>query len=59
VQFETDEDGRLDKLFYEMPGSKKKFERGAFSQPRAQLLLYDTTVGNPLYHPLVVLCTFK
>lgn len=48
VQFETDEDARLDTVFFEMPGAAAKFDRGASigGSQRVHVILYDTTFNT-------------
>jgi len=48
VQFETDSDGKLDRIFFEMKGSAEKLARGFSpeSEKRTCLILFDTTVSE-------------
>ena len=48
VHFETDEDARLDTVFFEMPGAAAKFARGASigGSQRVHVILYDTTFNT-------------
>ena len=46
VKFETDAEGRLSRVFLEMPGAALKFAQGncAQGEEMTHLILYDTTV---------------
>jgi hypothetical protein len=48
VHFETDEDARLNTVFFEMPGAAAKFARGASisGSQRVHVILYDTTFNT-------------